>query len=279
MKKTFRMGVIMKTDPILSESLNGSLVSNITKYHTIRTSEDGEYDDDYIDVYLEGESRKFNIREEFVRDVRDSKAIYHFILNDEILSDAFRYISLNNVSNNAPYHHFQHMITVTKWCLYLSKLEGVYPYTKEFYELLLAAMFHDMNHSMGKEKDDYNVTQAILAFHSWNTNKDISGKKVEEIIRATEYPYVIESDKLTIQQRIIRDADLMVWLEDDWFQNAILGLNKEMDVNDIIKVIEGNLEFHKNIKMCTLEGKVIYDTQWDEHVFTPINNLIKVLKK
>lgn len=272
MKNFTKRGVIMKNDSILSESLNGKLVENITR--------DGEtIDNGYINVWLEGTSREFNIREEHVRNIEDSKAIYHFILNDEILSDAFKYIALNNASNNAPYHHFHHMITVTKWCLFLSKSEMIDAYTSQFYELLLAAMFHDMNHSMGKEKDDYNVTQAILAFHSWNTNKDISGKKVEEIIRATEYPYVIDSKKLTTQQRIIRDADLMVWLEDDWFQNATLGLNKEMGVKDIIKVVEGNLEFHKNIEMCTSDGQYIYVTQWEEHVFTPINNLLKVLKK
>ena len=53
---------------------------------------------------------------------------------------------------------------------------------------------------------------------------------VESIIAATQYPYVIDGDSLTIYQQIIRDADLLQWTEDTCIQHNLKGLAEEMEI-------------------------------------------------
>jgi len=205
--------------------------------------------------------------------MKRGRDIYDYILSREVLASAFKYIVLNNKSNNAPYHHFHHMMTVTKW-VYLGS--GQYPakMTSEIStSLVISAMFHDMNHSMGELPDSENVKNAITAFNKWYTSfvkppEFVNPKMVEENIKATEYPYVVNTVNMTLSQKIIRDADLMVALEPDWFQNIMLGLTKEFKSDNVSKTIQGNIEFHKNIKMCTSWGENLYKKHWADFIET-----------
>jgi hypothetical protein len=203
--------------------------------------------------------------------------IYELISKDDTLKVCFKCILENNTSNNAPYHHFHHMMSVTK---HLFKGISHYPeLSNDYHTILIGGMFHDMNHSMGKENDGYNVKQAIKAFEDFyeeNPFENVDKGKVINMIKATQYPYVIDDKDLTLEQQLIRDADLMMVLEPDWFQNIVLGLNVEMNVNDPKKVIEGNIEFHKNIKMRTKWGKELYKSEWD-NVIKRFENLRDIL--
>ena len=211
--------------------------------------------------------------------------IYQKILKDRILSIAFKDIVGRNTSNNAPYHHFHHMICVTKWAMILAEDEGIVEGTTMWYELMLACMFHDINHSMGELPDKVNVAEAVaqfLGFYDSNlrfrSDYPISDTAVSLIIKATEYPYVINDLELNKRQAIIRDADLLVSLEPDWFQNAVLGLMKEMNVVDISKMINGQLSFHRGIKMRTTAGILLYDTMWPSNCLKTLNLLEELYK-
>jgi len=212
--------------------------------------------------------------------MNENTNIYQKILNDGILSIAFKDIVGRNTSNNAPYHHFHHMICVTKWAMILAEDEGIAEGTTIWYELMLACMFHDINHSMGEFPDKVNVSEAVaqfLGFYDSNlkfrSDYPISDTAVTYIIRATEYPYVIDDSELSKCQAIIRDADLLISLEPDWFQNAVLGLMKEMKIDDISKMIDGQLSFHRGIKMRTTAGILLYDTMWPSNCIKTLNLL------
>ena len=136
--------------------------------------------------------------------------ILTYCLNDTILSGILKYHLDKNKSIDAPYHNLYHCLVVADNCL-----EGSSYYnldTVNEISLIIAALFHDFNHSMGELKDSENIKNALESFEVWyeennsilNINKDI----VINAIKATEYPYVIDSKDLTIEQKIIRDSDL-----------------------------------------------------------------------
>jgi len=217
--------------------------------------------------------------------MNENTNIYQKILKDRILSIAFKDIVGRNTSNNAPYHHFHHMICVTKWAMILAEDEGIAEGTTIWYELMLACMFHDINHSMGELPDKVNVSEAVAQFLGFydshlkfRSDYPISDTAVTYIIRATEYPYVIDDSELSKCQAIIRDADLLVSLEPDWFQNAFLGLMKEMKVEDISKMIAGQGAFHRGIKMRTTAGILLYDTMWPNQCLATIDLLEELYK-
>jgi hypothetical protein len=193
--------------------------------------------------------------------------IYSHIISDEILSQVFKHIVLVNKSNGAPYHHLHHCMTVTK---YLN--EGVDYYIdymgKDRRSILTAGMFHDINHSMGKENDEFNVKKAISSFSAfYEDNIDtlethIDKDLVCDMIKATQYPYVIDDDDLTLYQKLIRDCDLMIVRDSDWFQNIIIGLGTEIGITDVSKAIDINIGFHKNVQMSTKWAKEIHKDFW-----------------
>ena len=68
------------------------------------------------------------------------------------LQKGFSWIMKNSTSNDLPYHNFNHLLTVVRYtygaCRFYELTE------KEEKEMLMAALFHDVNHSGGKETDD-----------------------------------------------------------------------------------------------------------------------------
>lgn len=183
---------------------------------------------------------------------------------EKIFSDILKYIKENNPSSDAPYHNNLHMITVYTFCKDIAKDIG---YT-ETLNLLVAALFHDFDHSMGKEKDNINVQRAIKGFSDYydnNLSDSIVDKdEVVSIIRITEYPYTIENSELNIPQKIIRDADLLQGAVDNWYDCIIVGLSKEMNLS--IDVIEkGTLDFRSKIR---------YNFDYSKEVFLSNNEEI-----
>jgi hypothetical protein len=210
------------------------------------------------------------------RDINPLQIIHE---EGDILIRAFRYVVKHNKSNNAPYHHLNHMLRVMGYCeegCKYHKIEG-----KPRVNLLVAALFHDFNHSQGEHDDEWNIKEAKKGVRDWYSNNplnqtNINLKKVLEIIDATQYPYIIESDDLTLEQSIIRDADLMISQDSDWMGNMIVGLSQEMGVDDFMKMTDGQHRFHKSIKMCSPWGKLVYEKEWSR-TFTNLDILRKIL--
>jgi len=175
------------------------------------------------------------------------------IKQHKIWSDAFVYITEVSSSNSLPYHNIKHVLDVFKNCYNLSFYEEVSD--KSVVELGLAALFHDFNHSGGQLADSQNIINALLALDGFFIthpvyNKEVDKVSISNIIKATQYPYVISDDVLSIEQKIIRDADLLQTFEEDWITMIMFGLRKEMK-KSMVEMIKIQVGFLENMKFYT----------------------------
>jgi HD superfamily phosphodiesterase len=165
------------------------------------------------------------------------------------LENYLKIILKENKSNNLPYHNLYHTLCVVDNVHAISTNEELS--SKEIRLVMLAALFHDFNHSGGKLSDSENVKNAIEAFKTFSVESEKDNNFVVEIIKATEYPYVIKDDELSLYQKIIRDADLMQTFEKNYLQQNVIGLMEELKVDSLDKMLEGSLNFWKNCKFHT----------------------------
>lgn len=168
----------------------------------------------------------------------------------------FHILLTENTGATNPYHNNYHILTVFTNCYRASKKERLEK--KKTRLLLIAALFHDFNHSAGKFTDDVNVKNSISSFWKYSVESEIDSEKIVEIIKATQYPYVISENELFLEQKIIRDCDLMQWYENNYLQQVFYGLSQEMNLNFktspmlYVKFIEG-------MKPMTNYGKFMYE--------------------
>ena len=182
----------------------------------------------------------------------------------EYLQKAFKYILLNSKSNNGPYHNLNHLLTVLKYCYLGALSEGVKD-EKELRELLVAAIFHDVNHTIGKEKDDVNVQNSKDAIDKFLKQEeiDVDTDYMNKLLDATQYPYVIEGKDLDLKQGIIRDADLMQVLEYNWIHQNIAGLSSELKM-DFLDFVQPQRKFLESAAFNTDWGKKMHKDKWDD---------------
>jgi len=175
----------------------------------------------------------------------------------ECLGKALSFIIENSKSLYSPYHNLNHNIIVTVFSYYIGKVEKLSD--KEMKELLIAAIFHDYNHTAGEQKDDVNIKNAKEGVKEFlkESELDFDLEKINEILDATEFPYKIDDDKLSTQQKVIRDADMTQLFEPTRLQANYLGLQKESKI-DYKKQLENQESFYKVLKFRTKLGKELY---------------------
>ncbi len=181
----------------------------------------------------------------------------------DYLQKAFKYIILNGKSNDNPYHDLNHLLTVMKYCYYGAIAEKIKD-EKELRELLLTAIFHDINHSGGKKTDDINIKNSKKIINDFvsSENIDVDIEVMNEILNATQYPYVIDGKDLNLRQSIIRDADLMQVYEYNWVHQNISGLSSELKM-DFIDFLKPQRKFLENAEFNTSWGKKLKKEKWD----------------
>lgn len=180
--------------------------------------------------------------------------VFNYFKENDLLH-YLKYFIETNTSNSLPYHNFYHSIVVTHYVI-----GSMFHEMLKFKPLVIAALFHDYKHSGGKENDEWNVTTAqngIKEFMILNNEDSNTIECVLSIIKATQYPYVTDIEKKLYFESIIRDADLMMIYQPNFFQTIIFGLAAEANVTDISIVIEKVGEFYKNSKMITPYFKAI----------------------
>jgi len=180
----------------------------------------------------------------------------------DYLQKAFKYIILNNKSNNNPYHNLNHLLTVMKYC-HLGAISEKITDEKELRELLIAAIFHDVNHSGGKKTDDINIKNSKKSIKDFVESQevDVDLEVINEILDATQYPYVIEGKSLNKRQAIIRDADLMQVFEYNWIHQNILGLSTELNMN-FLDFVQPQRKFLDSVEFNTKWGNEIKKEMW-----------------
>lgn len=182
----------------------------------------------------------------------------------DYLKKAFKYIILNSKSNDKPYHNLNHLLTVLKYCYAGAKEESVFD-EKEVRELLIAAIFHDVNHSGGKKTDDINIKNSKIIIKDFIESEDIDVDvdSINKIIDATQYPYEIDGKDLDIRQGIIRDADLMQVFEYNWIHQNIAGLSSEIGL-DFLDFVKPQRKFLDSAEFNTKWGKEIKKKIWGD---------------
>ena len=186
-----------------------------------------------------------------------------------------KHILVDNSANYAPYHNLKHLLTVMKHCYYA--LEYMDMLDDEHVEaLLLAALFHDVDHSQGELPDHVNVINSWRNLRHFLTELhppeaemmevyDLYMPFMEQLIYSTEFPHVIKNEDLTIYQAILRDSDMCPAFEHDWFTTCVLGISKEWGI-DIKEFITSSKNFVKGIEMITPYGQMVYDKHIEDTI-------------
>ena len=118
-------------------------------------------------------------------------------------------------------------------------------------DLIIAAMFHDFDHSGMMGNDDLNIARAVMGFEKYIAQEDQArAEHIIALIQVTEYPYQIASEHLSLCGQIIRDADLSQALSPAWIQQVVFGLAAEWQKKPI-EVLKAQGAFHKNLKLHT----------------------------
>lgn len=199
------------------------------------------------------------------------KSIVEEIFKQYNLLDYLDYFNKNNLGKNNPYHNEYHSYSVVLNCYQGAIVEGLSTFSIK--SLLLAALFHDFNHSGGEFADDNeNINQALgglFKFIKSLNNEKLTAKElilIGDIIKITKYPY--EEAPSIIEQKIIRDSDLMQAYEQN--QTILLaqytGLYEELIKTktelSFEQYIIGSKSFLSNIK---------WETDWAKYKEKSLN--------
>lgn len=175
------------------------------------------------------------------------------------LEHYFRVTMTHATNLKHPYHNFRHIFHVM-WLCYAACLfyrRELSP--REMRNLLIAAIFHDFNHSGRTGDDFFNIEVAVLALRTYALEEDCSYLgEIEALIRPTEYPYKIDVSTLSLAGQILRDADSSQALSVAWVQQIIFGLSSEMSVTPV-KVFEMQEGFLRSLRFAT---------EWARETFT-----------
>lgn len=190
---------------------------------------------------------------------------------------AFYFVRDKNTSNNLPYHNWYHALCMVEKCVEGADYHNL-PY-RSIRHLIMAALFHDYEHSGGKEIDSINIDRAVRGWKTYayamlREMPSIDIQEVEHIIEVTEYPYVREP--ICIEQKIIRDADLMQSFRPSWEEMIIDGLREEMSIKHGVEITkeemcDGQIAFLKKVRALSDWG---YHEMFEENkIQTALNNV------
>lgn len=177
------------------------------------------------------------------------------------LSHYFRAVMSHARNLRNPYHNFRHSFHVMWLChealLYYQNVDlRILPGRAR--ALLIAAMFHDFDHTGRTGNDDVNIELALRGIkrHILPEDQNLL-PTIERFIRSTQYPFIFEPDDLCLEEKILRDADASQALSPAWIQQVIFGLASEMNV-DVIDVFKMQPAFLSNLKFCTEWGNYAF---------------------
>ncbi|MEN9341826.1 MAG: hypothetical protein RIQ54_82 [Candidatus Parcubacteria bacterium] len=157
-----------------------------------------------------------------------------------------------------PYHNLRHLLHVAWLCYGACRYYCKELSPRECRNLIIAALFHDFNHSGGTAAtDDENIKMAVEALKRYILEEDRPYiHEIVEIIASTRFPYTVPSRQLPLVCQIVRDADAGQAFSTAWIQETI-GLGKEKG-RDVIESLVMQHDFL---------SKVSFETQWAKELF------------
>lgn len=167
---------------------------------------------------------------------------------NELYIKAINFINLTNPSNHLPYHGIDHLFSVFEHTKLVLENDSTVKGLLKDTDLLIAALFHDYDHSGGKATDDVNINNAIQGvsiFHTANPEFDLNN--VIYLIRCTQYPYVVSDEELTTEAKLLRDSDMCYLLQDLSIVKLYSGLRAEFG-NSLDDFLNNQYKFISNLK-------------------------------
>ncbi len=189
----------------------------------------------------------------------------------------FRILWLYAQNLSSPYHNFRHVMHVLWLCHQACEYYGSELTFRQKRNLLIAAMFHDFNHTGKKGSDSVNIQAAILALsiHSQPVDADYF-EEIRSLIAVTEYPYRVPSEGLSLSARIIRDADMGQSLSTAWIQQVTFGLAAEWGVTPL-EVLHRQVDFHKKLGFHTAWGQATFPESDVQAKVDEVRELLELL--
>lgn len=175
------------------------------------------------------------------------------------LESYWKYFLNHNLASGVAYHNDFH----TAWMICEVSTLGMEHQlnAEQAKHLVLAAMFHDFNHSGGSKPDHINVYTAIAGFfkaHEIVGNLKIDANEVAGIIQVTQYPFI--HHPFGLSRQIIRDADILFGCTEHFCKIIYVDLFSEMLVLrpelTFEQFIRGQEAFLIGVEMFTESGAV-----------------------
>jgi hypothetical protein len=154
------------------------------------------------------------------------------------------------------YHNLTHTIYVAWRCaqaahFYVSRGEMT---PREARILILAALFHDWDHTGRMASDKEQIARAIAGLRKFLLPEDMHLlDQISQAIWATEFPHK-EIPNPSLLQLILRDADISQSLQQTWLQQTLLGFAEEW-MSDPISILQKQESFIGSLKFHTVWGQ------------------------
>lgn len=173
-------------------------------------------------------------------------------MKNNLIIKAIIYINEKNPSNHLPYHGIDHLYSVYEMCNKIVYSDKNYRNLDKKDELFIAALFHDFNHSGGKLTDAENISNAILGCNDFldTIENTLDRDLIHEIIRATQFPSVIDKADLNEHQKIIQDADMCYLFTDLSIVKLYCGLRSEFN-QDLKTFLDNQINFFNSLSFNT----------------------------
>lgn len=182
------------------------------------------------------------------------------IENDEGLYEgdlAYYYYIVDARAKNLwhPYHNFRHMFHVMFACYLACQFYRDVLSRREIRNLLIAALFHDFDHSGMMGHDDLNIERALRGLKAHILPKDLPFfDAIAALMRGTEFPYRVPVEQLDLCGKILRDADMSQAFSVAWIQQVIYGLAAEWKMRPI-DVLKQQEPFLRKVSFLTEWGR------------------------
>lgn len=211
--------------------------------------------------------------------------IPEFVLNEEGLYEGdlcyyFQIVFLNAKNLGNPYHNLRHMLHVAYLCYRAACLfygDQLTPLVKR--AILIAALFHDFDHTGTTDNDARNIERALRGLARYILEEDRPLLPMIGIfIRHTEYPHMIATEKLELPVQILRDADLAQVFSEAWLQQIIIGLAAEQG-KPPLAVLAAQEEFLKNLRFHTAWAQNEFPKEIIDAKIEEAKTLLSILSK
>lgn len=183
--------------------------------------------------------------------------INHENLYDGNLLEYFQAFFFLSEGLNNPYHNFRHGTHVLFLAHHAARFHQRDLTRRKIRNLMIAAIFHDYNHSGAAGNDATNIGLAIKGLEKviLPIDKPHLGD-IKLLLQGTQFPYIIKDLALPLEGLILRDADLMQPFSVAWIQQVIFGLAAEWKERPI-EVLKRQERFLEGIKFKTAWGRFI----------------------